>query len=43
MPTDKGAMEKQQQQHSQCDKEKSGEGYHMCNEPKIILQNLYAI
>ena len=34
---------KQQKQHSQCNKEKSGEGYHMCDEAKIIPQNLYAL
>ena len=48
MLTGEGAMEKNKKQkakkkHSQCDEEKSGEGNLICNEAKIITQNLYAI
>ena len=44
MLTGEGATEKNpKKQQSQCDKGKSGEGNHICNEAKIIPQNLYAI
>ena len=44
MLTGKGASGKiKKKQRSQCDKEKSGESNHVCNEAKIIPQNLYAI
>ena len=46
MLTGEGVKEKKnkkKKQHSQCDEEKSGEGNLICNEAKIITQNLYAI